>query len=127
MLKITRIAPSAGKVILRLEGKLIGPWVNELKSYCEIVRREGRQLLLQMTEVSFADRAGIALLRGLEASGGRTGRLPAVYFRRASSGSRIQESGFRIGPSLGTPPVTTMNDRFRYFLTSVDSRLLTPS
>jgi anti-anti-sigma regulatory factor len=69
MLRITRIEPTAGKAILRLEGKLIGPWVNELKDYCEIVRREGRQLSLEMAEVSFADRAGIALLRDLEGSG----------------------------------------------------------
>lgn len=69
MLRITRIEPSARDVILRLEGKLIGPWVNELKTHCEIVREEGRHLLLEMTEVSFADRAGIALLRVLKKSG----------------------------------------------------------
>lgn len=69
MLRITRIEPSARDVILRLEGKLIGPWANELKSHCEIVREEGRHFLLEMTEVSFADRAGIALLRLLKESG----------------------------------------------------------
>jgi anti-anti-sigma regulatory factor len=68
MLRITPIA-SKGAVILRLEGKLIGPWVNELKSYCQTVREGGSPLSLEMTEVSFADRSGLALLRGLKESG----------------------------------------------------------
>lgn len=79
MLRITGIEPSARDVILRLEGKLIGPWVNELKSNCAIVREERRQLLLEMAEVSFVDRSGIALLRVLQESGVElAGCLPLI-------------------------------------------------
>jgi hypothetical protein len=68
MLRISRIESSAGDVILRLEGKLIGSWVNELKSCCAIVSDEGRRLSLDMTDVLFADRTGLALLRTLQES-----------------------------------------------------------
>jgi hypothetical protein len=68
MLRISRIDSSTGDVILRLEGKLIGPWVNELKSCCAIVGNEGRRLSLDMTDVLFADRRGLTLLRALQES-----------------------------------------------------------
>jgi hypothetical protein len=68
MLRISRIDSSTGDVILRLEGKLIGPWVNELKSCCAIVDNEGRRFSLDMTDVLFADRMGLALLRALQES-----------------------------------------------------------
>jgi hypothetical protein len=69
MLKITKTESTAGNVILHLEGKLVGAWVNMLKSYSSTVGEEGRRLTLEMTGVSFADRNGISLLRNLEESG----------------------------------------------------------
>jgi hypothetical protein len=69
MLKITETESSPGEVILHLEGKLIGAWVNVLNSYSSIVREKGHRLTLEMTEVSFADRTGISLLCTLEESG----------------------------------------------------------
>ena len=57
-----------GEVILRLEGSLIGPWVNELRSCCAAVDNNGRQLSLDLTEVLFADSEGLALLRTLRRS-----------------------------------------------------------
>jgi anti-anti-sigma regulatory factor len=69
MLRITKTESSVGGSVLRVEGKLVGPWVNELRSYCSIVRGTRNPLKLEMTEVSFVDRAGIALLRDLEESG----------------------------------------------------------
>ena len=60
MLKITKTESSGGDVVLHLEGKLIGAWVNVLKSYSFLtVREKGHRLTLEMTEVSFADRTGI--------------------------------------------------------------------
>jgi hypothetical protein len=78
MLRISRTESSAGDVILRLEGKLIGPWVNELKSCCAIVFDEGRRLSLDLTDVLFADRAGLALLRTLQESDVELAGCPAL-------------------------------------------------
>jgi anti-anti-sigma regulatory factor len=69
MLKITKTESSPGDVILHLEGKLIGAWVNVLKSYSSTVRGKRLRLTLEMTKVSFADRTGISLLCTLEESG----------------------------------------------------------
>ena len=68
MLRISRIESSPGQVILRLEGRLIGPWVNELRSCCATVCNDGHQLSLDLAEVLFADCKGLALLRTLRKS-----------------------------------------------------------
>jgi ABC-type transporter Mla MlaB component len=65
MLRISRIESSPGEVILRLEGSLIGPWVNELRSCCAAVSNNGHQLSLDLTELLFVDCEGLALLRTL--------------------------------------------------------------
>jgi hypothetical protein len=61
MLRISRIESSPGEVILRLEGSLIGPWVNELSRCCAAVCKDGPQLSVDLTEVLFADSKGLAL------------------------------------------------------------------
>jgi hypothetical protein len=68
MLRISRIESSPGEVILRLEGSLIGPWVNELRRCCAAVCNNGHQLSLDLTEVLFADSKGLELLRTLRKS-----------------------------------------------------------
>jgi hypothetical protein len=68
MLRISKIESSPGEVILRLEGSLIGLWVNELRTCCDAVRNDGHQLSLDLTEVLFADSKGLALLRTLRKS-----------------------------------------------------------
>jgi ABC-type transporter Mla MlaB component len=54
---------------LRLEGHLVGPWLGQLQLSCEQVLGEGKQLTLDLTAVSFADRDGVALLRELKVRG----------------------------------------------------------
>ena len=68
MLRISRIESLSGEVVLRLEGSLIGPWVDELRRSCAAVCNNGRQLSLDLTEVLFADSKGLALLRTLRRS-----------------------------------------------------------
>lgn len=68
MLRISRIESSSGNVTLRLEGRLIGPWVDELRRCCATISNDGHQLALDLTEVLFADYKGLALLRTLRES-----------------------------------------------------------
>ena len=65
MLRITEIAESAEYAVLRLEGRMIGTWVRELERSCERHLLDGRRLTLDVADVSFVDRAGLALLRSL--------------------------------------------------------------
>jgi ABC-type transporter Mla MlaB component len=52
-------------VALRLEGQIVGPWVEELRNSCERVLTQGKRLTLDFADLSFVDREGIALLRAL--------------------------------------------------------------
>ena len=65
MLRIT-VEQGAGQLeSLRLEGRIVGPWVAELTRRCEAIRCAGRELELEMSGVSFLDREAVRLVRSL--------------------------------------------------------------
>jgi len=68
MLRVTQIEDS-GRTVLRLEGKLIGPWVAELAGVCSKAEALSAQRTLDLLDVTYADRDGIILLRRLQRSG----------------------------------------------------------
>ena len=76
MLRISRSTPTDGKngdkaVLLRLEGQVSGPWIEELRRVCnETIDENGRStqpLMLDLAGVSFIDADGVALFRELNA------------------------------------------------------------
>ncbi len=69
MLKISKVAPVKHTVVLRLEGRVVGPWVTELKKSCEDVLTEGRLLKLHLADVEFMDAQGVGLLSSLLSRG----------------------------------------------------------
>jgi anti-anti-sigma regulatory factor len=71
MLKISEIPPSNHTVTLRLEGRVVGPWVVELRESCEKLLSNGRVLNLRLAEVEFLDASGINLLMQLRKRGVR--------------------------------------------------------
>ncbi len=67
MLKITR--KTKGRTAwLKLEGKLIGPWVEELRATCEGPGADPN-FKLDLSDLTFVDSAGELLLRQLISSG----------------------------------------------------------
>ena len=64
MLKITeRRDPQSDSTALMLEGRLAGPWVEELKTYCrEMTHKQQPCTMVDLTGVTFIDAAGKALL-----------------------------------------------------------------
>lgn len=70
MLKITREAEKQ-IVRLKLEGKLIGPWVAECSLAVAAEVSDGRVLALDLSEVTYVDRAGVRLLEQLLSEGAR--------------------------------------------------------
>jgi hypothetical protein len=67
MLKITLVESSTETVRLRAEGRLTGRWVEELRRTCELqALSAGIRLTVDLADVSFADTAGIDLLKELE-------------------------------------------------------------
>ena len=65
MLKIEQVPDGPTAWTLRLEGSVIGPWVDELKRSCEAVLNESGVLTVDLAGVGFADRNGVELLRDL--------------------------------------------------------------
>jgi hypothetical protein len=70
MLRITVVESSKIAVTLRVEGRITGPWVEELRTACNVhTFPDDVQLSLELADISFADEAGIALLRELRTRG----------------------------------------------------------
>ncbi len=65
MLKIAFVETSNGTPTLSMEGRLIGPWVEELRRLCDSILAGGGKLILDLSEVSFVDRNGVELLQSL--------------------------------------------------------------
>ena len=65
-MKITVVESSRYGVRLRVEGRLTGRWVEELRRTCDLhALSDGIHLTLDLADVSFADAAGIQLLKEL--------------------------------------------------------------
>jgi anti-anti-sigma regulatory factor len=66
MLRITVVESSRSAVTLRVEGRITGSSVEELRAACDVhTLADEVQLSLQLADVSFADAAGILLLKEL--------------------------------------------------------------
>ncbi len=96
MLRIARVDDGGCDSIrtLKLEGKLLGPWVGELSRACEELQTPTSGLRLNLSAVTFIDLVGIELLDDLVRqgativgcsgfveellSGGRDAALPAA-------------------------------------------------
>ena len=69
MLKISQAAAPNHSITLRLEGRVVGPWVAELRQLCELVLSEGRKLKLDLADVLYVDSGGVATLASFKSRG----------------------------------------------------------
>ena len=63
MLKIEVGEAQREQVTVRLEGRLVGPWVDEVRRTCEPFLGDGSRLTVDFSQVSFVE--GVALCRRL--------------------------------------------------------------
>jgi uncharacterized protein YqfA (UPF0365 family) len=68
MLRITSISDAEGQR-LKLEGKLLGPWVEELRIHCASISAQLAKPQLDLEAVSYVDSAGAKVLQTLRAEG----------------------------------------------------------
>jgi hypothetical protein len=69
VLRITEGRNDENRLVLQLEGHLVGPWVMELDRLCEESVADGRVFSIDLAALSFADRHGISLLKNLRGRG----------------------------------------------------------
>jgi ABC-type transporter Mla MlaB component len=65
MLRISADEVSGEPVLLYLDGEVTGQWVKLLQRTCEADLEKGSRVTIDLKNVLFADRDGIALLRSL--------------------------------------------------------------
>ena len=66
MLRIVEENVAKNSMTFRLDGRLVGEWVEVLRQSCEQAFQNDRPLILDLTGVNFADQEGVQLLRQLE-------------------------------------------------------------
>jgi hypothetical protein len=77
MLRIVALETPRNGATLSLEGRIIGPWVDELRRSCDRILAAGGTLILDLAEVAFVERDGVRLLRDLVDSGVAVVNCPA--------------------------------------------------
>jgi hypothetical protein len=65
MLRIVLMETAGETATLRLEGRVIGPWVDEVRRSCDSILTRGGRLVLDFSDVWFIDRDGVLLFRDL--------------------------------------------------------------
>ena len=68
MLRITTIHDGL-QTVLKLEGKLLAPWIEELCGACARAEARGGRVGLDLSDVSYVDEAGTKSLRSLARRG----------------------------------------------------------
>ena len=69
MLRISETKTTKTLVTLSLEGRMTGPWIQEVHLFCQQFQGNGRRLKLDLQKLSFVDRRGVCLLRKLRSHG----------------------------------------------------------
>lgn len=67
-----------GSLRLRVEGQIVGDWSTVLERELHVAERHGREILVDLSGVTYVDTAGLARLRLLRASGARLVRVPPL-------------------------------------------------
>ena len=65
MLKITRVASLNEEITLRLDGRVMGRWVELLRTSAESVVEAGMQLTLDLENIWYLDCEGVWLIKHL--------------------------------------------------------------
>ena len=72
MLRVS-VIPQVDSVTIKLEGKLLAPWCDELAAICRKAIN-GVPLRIDLYDVTYVDAAGTDLIRSLLAQGAQLGR-----------------------------------------------------
>ena len=92
MLRITVVDSSRSAVTLRIEGRITGSSVEELRTACDVhTSADEVQLSLELADVSFADATGIRLLKELASRGVGLKRANPFMAEQLKEGATFDE------------------------------------
>jgi hypothetical protein len=67
MLRITEVSNDDEEITLRLEGKLVGAWIQELERLCLHYRdEENKSVMLDFSGVTFIHKKGVRMLESIK-------------------------------------------------------------
>lgn len=69
MLKISQVRNTSRSTTLRVEGRVVGPWAEELRQAGQALLAEGLKIRLDLIDVSFADETGMSVILALKKQG----------------------------------------------------------
>jgi anti-anti-sigma regulatory factor len=76
MLKITTVTLSDQEIMLQLDGRVAGQWIQLLRESAESALEEGLRLMLDFENISFVDCDGLVLIKSLIGRGVRQMNAP---------------------------------------------------
>jgi hypothetical protein len=88
MLRIEMLHGDGDRATLGLEGRVIGPWVEELRAACDRILATGSSLTLDLAQVAFVAHDGAWLLKRLVDSGVTVVKCPAFVREQLAALSR---------------------------------------
>ncbi len=86
MLRITHAA-ALPLTTIHLEGKLLQPWLAEVRTNVSEARQQGL-VRLNLAQLQFADESGLQLLRALQQDGVELGNVPGLIAGLLASSAR---------------------------------------
>lgn len=88
MLRIVAAGNPGTSTTLTVEGRVVGPWVDELRGSCQRILVTGAELTLDLQEVAFVERDGLELLQSLVDRGVTVVNCPAFVREQLRALSR---------------------------------------
>ncbi|MGH7359317.1 MAG: hypothetical protein ACREJR_10940 [Candidatus Rokuibacteriota bacterium] len=88
MLRIASANSPGNCATLTVEGRVVGPWVDELRGACQRILVTGVELTLDIHEVAFVERDGLELLQSLVERGVTVVNCPAFVREQLKALSR---------------------------------------
>ena len=82
MLRIVALEKPGDGATLSLQGRVIGPWVDELRQSCDLILATGASLTLDLTDVAFVERDGVQFLKNLVDDGVAVVNCPAFVYEQ---------------------------------------------
>jgi hypothetical protein len=81
-------SPGTSATTLTVEGRVVGPWVEELRRSCQRALVTGAELTLDLHEVAFVERDGLELIQSLVDLGVTVVNCPAFVREQLKALSR---------------------------------------